>query len=282
MMPYALGGAKLEGNRLVRITYIDESGTNPRDPAMVVAGVIVNGDSQLGPVEDAIAALVFKHIPEPDRDDFFFRASDIWNGWGYFKGKDAEWPEARRHAILADLVQVPVVFGLPLAFGHVPRKEYMASLPRVPSPEELRIAIHCVAFTHMGTLIERAFREQWPDENTLLIAEDLPEMKNMLRAVQAVMRSAKAIQTLGFDVRPFKHIRDTVHFASKRDSRILQLADVCAYFIRGTISGYERHWPYHDVLASRMVAYPKPLMFHHDRAMKQADLTGIFLPWNGE
>lgn len=282
-MPSALGGAPLvEGSRLVRITYIDESGTNPRDPAMVVAGVVVDGDKQIGPVEDALAALIFKHIPEGDRDGFFFRGSDIWNGNGYFRGKDDEWPRDRRAALLAEVVQLPVQYGLPIVFGHVPRQEYVTSLPRAPSAEELRIAIHCVAFSHMSIMLDRAFEKQWPNENTLLIAEDLQEMKDMLRAVQAVLRSAKALASFVPDARPIRHIRDTVHFAGKADSRLLQLADVCAYVIRGTISGNQAHWPYHDALAPQMVSYPKAIGFHHTRAMKAAGLRQIFQPWGDE
>ena len=278
-MPYALGGAKLEGNRLVRITYIDESGTNPHDPAMVVAGIVVDGDKQIGPVEDALAALIFKHIPEPDRDDFFFRGSDIWNGNGYFRGKDDEWPKDRRAALLTEVVQLPVQYGLPIVFGHVPRQEYAASLPRSPSPEELRIAIHCSAFSHMSIMLDRAFESMWPNENTLLIAEDLQEMKAMLRAVQAVLRSQKALASFVPGARPIKHIRDTVHFAGKADSRLLQLADICAYVIRGTISGYKPHWPYHDAIAPQMISYPNAIGFHHVRAMKAAGLRQVFVPW---
>jgi hypothetical protein len=51
--PLVLGasGVPLEGFRLVRVVYLDESGQSSREPRIVQAGVIVHGDSQIVPIE---------------------------------------------------------------------------------------------------------------------------------------------------------------------------------------------------------------------------------------
>ena len=45
-------GSPLAGRRLVRVVYLDESGTSRREPLAVVAGVIVDGDQQMIAVEE--------------------------------------------------------------------------------------------------------------------------------------------------------------------------------------------------------------------------------------
>src|ERR1700722_12597625 len=102
-------GVPLEGDRLVRVTYMDESGLAKREPILVEAGIIVHGDDQVVPVEQYLESLVEKHIPADQRAAFFFHATDIYGGGDkncIFHDKD-EWPDERRWAILDDLVAVP-------------------------------------------------------------------------------------------------------------------------------------------------------------------------------
>ena len=48
-MVRAFDGSPLAGRRLVRIVYLDESGTSRREPLALVAGVVVDADNQLSP-----------------------------------------------------------------------------------------------------------------------------------------------------------------------------------------------------------------------------------------
>ena len=54
--PLVLGasGVPLEGFRLVRVVYLDESGQSSREPRIVQAGVIVHGDSSYRSVPKAV------------------------------------------------------------------------------------------------------------------------------------------------------------------------------------------------------------------------------------
>jgi hypothetical protein len=114
--PLSASGVPLEGIRLVRVTYMDESGLSRREPVLIEAAIIVHGDEQVVPVEDHLESLVEKHIPQDKRDGFFFHATDIYGGGGkncIFCNKE-EWPDERRWAILDDFVIVPSKFGLPI------------------------------------------------------------------------------------------------------------------------------------------------------------------------
>ena len=121
-MVRAIDGSPLVGRRLVRIVYLDESGTSRGERLAVVAGVMIDADNQLIAVEEHMERLVERYIPEDDRGDFFFHATNIWSGTKYFKDRDL-WPLERRLEILHDLVEIPQKFDIPVVFGHCPRDE---------------------------------------------------------------------------------------------------------------------------------------------------------------
>ena len=75
--------APLLGHNLVRLLYLDETGTTVHTNFLSVAGVIVHGDFEWPEVDKRIAALIEKYISEPDRRlDFVFHATDIFHGSG--------------------------------------------------------------------------------------------------------------------------------------------------------------------------------------------------------
>jgi hypothetical protein len=257
-MPYALGGARLEGSRLVRIAYLDESGTNRRDKYIVVAGVVVDGDRELAPVEDRLEEIVRAHIPRADWEGFVFHTVDIWNNRGYFEDK-ALWPWERREPILWDLVNVIRDFQLPVAFGF---KRWADKLPdglkSVPTNDEIQVAYHGLAYLTMTVCLERVCRNVWPDEYIIMIAEDRQSVKTAIKELHAMLRSPTALErdAIHREYLPLKKIKDTTHFASKPESRHLQLADVCAYFIRAYMAGSHRHIPFYGVIRELMLDRP--------------------------
>src|SRR5262245_3707207 len=87
----ARGGGPLDGNKLMRLTYVDEGGIAKHEGFMVVSGAIIDGDRQLVAIENHLDILVQKHIPEEDRPGFIFHATEIWSGGGYFKDRN-KWP----------------------------------------------------------------------------------------------------------------------------------------------------------------------------------------------
>ncbi len=286
-MPRALGGARLEASRLVRITYLDESGTDPREPFFVVAGVVVDGDKQLAPVEDYLEGLVQKHIPKKDWLGFVFHAADIWNGNNYFKDHD-DWPWERREPIFKDVVETIPKFRLPVCIGFFDRVKGVHML-QTGTPQERDALVHTMSFIGMTIQLEGCFRQHWPDQYTILVHEDRPPVRQVLKDMTLIMRNldkmdAELRRAFPTENLPLTHIRDTPHFASKDDCRLLQLSDHCAYLLRGTLGGNKRHQPYHDILAPQMISYPHRMEFHHDRAVKSAmesgDISSVFAPWD--
>lgn len=254
----AFDGSPLVGYRLVRIVYLDESGTSRGERLAVVAGVVIDGDNQLIAVEEHIQRLIEKHIPEEYRKEFFFHATNIWSGTKYFKDRDL-WPLNRRLQILHDLVDIPQIFDIPIVFGYCPRDE-LITMPKgfILNEKGRDVVVHSIAFVECAYVIEKIMRECWPDEAALLIAEDRPEVRNTVRHMHSWMRSREAPRLDGAEeYLPLSHIRDTVHWAGKLQSRHLQLADICAFVIRGHLDGHPHNPPLYRKLRPMMAVYPK-------------------------
>ena len=242
----------------MRIVYLDEGGTSRLESPAVVAGVIVNGDTQLIPVEEHLERLVAKHIPEEHRDGFVFHATNIWSGTKFFRD-DKLWPLDRRLEILDDLVQIPNKFEMPIVFGYCPRNELVTVPPDTVLNEAGRdIIVHAVAFAECAFLIEKVMREAWPEEAAILIAEDRARVKQTIREVHSWMRNGNIPrQGMAIEYMPLTHIRDTVHWAKKMESRHLQLADICTFVIRGHLNNHPHNALLYNQIRPMMIAYPK-------------------------
>ena len=141
-MVRAIDGSPLVGRRLVRIVYLDESGTSRGERLAVVAGVVIDADNQLIAVEEHMERLVERYIPEDDREDFFFHATNIWSATKYFKDRDL-WPLERRLEILHDLVEISQKFDIPVVFGYCPRDEPITVPSDLPLDEQQRdVVVH--------------------------------------------------------------------------------------------------------------------------------------------
>jgi hypothetical protein len=233
--PLSIAGIPLQGDRLVRLTYLDEAGNSPDEQHLVVGGVLVDGDRQLSGVENHFSILIQKHIPLDDRAGFIFHATDLWSGGGYFKDRN-KWPLEKRLEILDDLVAIPAKFELPVAVGSIDWSTFTIDLLNPGSSKhDLQIAAHTVAFGHCCMGIERFMLAALPNEITILIAEDRDKVRASLKEAISAFQNPVVAMQLHMDPNyfPFGVIKDTVHFAKKNESRSLQVADVCTFILRG-------------------------------------------------
>jgi hypothetical protein len=170
------GPSRERGHSLARLTYLDEAGTSSGEPYLVVAAVIAHVDLQLRAVEEHLNALGAKHVPEQKPHEVIFHATDIWSGGKKFKDR-TRWPLPKRLALLEDLADIPAKFGLPVAIGEMRKGPHLAG---VEVPENIAdIIFHSAAFINATQAVERYFRHSFPNEYTLLIAEDRPKMASI-------------------------------------------------------------------------------------------------------
>jgi hypothetical protein len=244
----------------VRIAYLDESGRSRHEPIIVVAGVIVHGDRSYRKIEEALDKVVEEEIPESDREGFVLHANHLFHGNNYFdKGK---WPRERRFPVLERLARLPAAFGLPIVFGSLIKAPYraevahgLADLPDRQREEDTDIGEHMSVMAQAEIQIELQMHEFPRDEICMLVAEDTDRIKRAVKDSHTFLRDPKRIagtEFAGFPGLPLRKIVDTPHFASKTDSKLLQLADMCAFLIMRRLTRQETSQPFFEVIAPQI------------------------------
>ncbi len=243
----------------MRLTYLDESGTAKHEPYFVVTAIIIEADKQLIAVEQQLDAITEKHIPKEDGPGFVFHATDIWSGKKYFKDRQV-WTLEKRLAILDDLAAIPAKFDLPISFaGFIKEKWDDERFPRKPTPGEKDEVIHTIAFAQCCDGVEMFMRRCAPDEITMLIAEARPAIEMSLKSILLIFKSAAAMKLNEFpqgEFTPYERIRESVYFAIKDESRPLQLADTCCFFLRAHASRTPHTERYYKMLEPQMLYVP--------------------------
>lgn len=238
----AFGGLPLRGNKIMRLVYLDEAGiSNPaHEPFLVVAGVAVNADKQFKEIEGYLDGLAKKHIPDEKRGGFAFHAMELFHGTKNFNR--TTWEFEKRLEILDDLALIPKKFDLPVCWGATERQSAPGLLSKPTSPLLLEQIIHGNAFFKFVMQIEVVMRATANDEVAMLIAEDRPIMRRMLKIAHAMLqgRAPRRFQEELDNIKgefftkllPLERIIETVHFAQKGKSSLLQVADICAFSIK--------------------------------------------------
>lgn len=232
----------------LRYVYMDEAGTSANEPVTVVLGLIVDADRQLHQTEtelDAALATVPAHL----RPGFRVHAKEIWGSQKYRDG----WSMQERVTFLLRVASIPRRLGLGLAFAMVRRNTGGV-------PEGLEAAFTPAEFHHFLAFKNAICRADWfmrsrarADEAATVVAEDVGKMKLWLKRALILAREnpmhyppeleAPTEADLASGLPPLaqvdyvERIRDTIFFADKSESPILQIADVCAFSLRRFFAG---------------------------------------------
>ncbi|MCF3642623.1 hypothetical protein LXM94_21865 [Rhizobium sp. TRM95111] len=235
----------------MRFLYLDDAGTSRHETHAVVAGVLVHADGQLIPLEMKLQELVNKHIPVEMQDGFAFHMTNIWSGTGAFKDRQT-WPIERRVAIMKDLCLVPSDLTLTIVQGCVKKEAQRLAYPGM-SASDLDQLHHATAFARCELAAESLMRQRFPTEVLQIVAEDSPIVKKRISDNHALFSDSAALQKIGID-RPdtaYRHVKNDVLFSGKR-SRALQVADVCAFFLRAQLAGMKKVDEYYSKLSPMM------------------------------
>jgi len=226
--PYAFGGGPLLGDKIVRMAFLDESGTGSieREPRMVLAGVILHADKQWKAVENHLADMMARHCPIPLGDlpyHYGFHATELYSGGKIFTREAV--PKEKRWAILDELASLPAKFELPVVGMYIDRKAN-------PGTENQYRGL----FMEVAAQIE-AYMRMLPDRNEVasIIAEDLPSVRTWVDWMQRFQQ--REIDSVSMHAHHKSRLRLTrvigrPHFESKSMYSPLQLADFCAWALR--------------------------------------------------
>lgn len=269
----AFGGGPLVGSKIVRFIYVDEAGISSHEPFAVVAGMFVHGDDELIPLENEIDRIVRKYIPEENWSDFRFSMKELWSGTKYFKSRD-EWPIERRIPIMKELASVPGKLKLPIVHGYAEKAQLRSSNTRYEkmSAHDQNIIFHTIAFTVCTRVAEGAMRKGCPDEVAQLVAENNKASHRMIHDAVELFRNPDQLKFFGIgdmDL-PLERIRNSVLFAEKSACKPLQIADMCAFFIRGHYSGHNQACSFFEMLKPHMLAVRKKDLSDHELSQRRA------------
>lgn len=244
----------------MRLTYFDDAGlfNAQQEPFIVIGGIIVNGDEQLIPLENAIDALVRKHIPEKDWNGFVFHATELWSGGRYF-ARDA-WPLEKRLEILGDLAAIPGQLETPVSLGYQDREVALRLLgAERRGLRETELSLYLDCYARFCETVEHFMREVADDEVTLLIGEDNDAIRSMVKAAHQSFRDAKWVDSTNplLTYFPFEKIREGVHFSPKPESKALQIADVCTFVIKRRLMNDPHVTAFYDLLKPWMIVHPE-------------------------
>lgn len=250
-------------NRRVRLVYTDEAGiSNPvHEPFMVVASIILNADQDWMAIDRHLKSIMRKRLPEDLRFTGVFHAKDLWHGTKNFH-RD-EWSLQERMQILGDLSEIPKKFHLTVVHGFVERMSAQAFLAkRYPDTTPLSRAtlIHASAFASVAGAVDRWMRHHASNEVAMIVAEDAGKIKSAIKDIQDGYRQDSVDEYFNYfedkgvknNLFKTKQIIDTVHFASKKASPLLQVADTCAFLIKRQLQGCEDSKPQFESIKGQM------------------------------
>ncbi|WP_085736516.1 DUF3800 domain-containing protein [Rhizobium sp. CIAT894] len=244
--------------RLVRQIYLDEAGTSANDTHAVVAGPVVHADDVLIPLQTHIHSLVEEFIPKEDHNSFgVFHMTDLWNNGKYFKDKSV-WTWEKKKPIIDALTDIPRHFKLPIVMQFIERSSFVEEHPELKAGD-VDLAITAIAFSACEMVAESLMRSVYQDEIAQIIAEDNDHTRKLIKEAHNSFRDPRkwADNEMGTDIFPFRHIQNGVLFAAKGESPALQVADMCAFFIRGHLRGQRNSDQYYNKLKPWMCVFPK-------------------------
>jgi hypothetical protein len=224
----------------VRFVYLDESGISANERIALVAGAIVNADHQWKVLQEYVDGLIEEYVPHERRRGFVFHATHLFHGSGPVFDRRI-YPQERRWEALKKLIGIPAKFLVPIAYGYHTKSAIPLDQQQPTAHKRARME-QVLAFSLCAIAAERFMREKaTPNEVATLVAENNNEVKRAMKAVHHLLGTPEAITVLQPEAvqayLPLRRIVDTIHFAEKNESILLQIADACALFIRYFLEG---------------------------------------------
>jgi hypothetical protein len=251
---YRTGGHRY----VVRVVYSDEAGTGDEreEPITIVTAVMINLDSQASPV---LAALN-KALP----------ANREVKGRRLYKDLRSGRHRNEADGILRGVLSVAANHHLQIFYCAISR----AGLRRAANADTGRDRSLDVAYLECFGQVDDYLQGAACEERILWIADRNPpseqNIKNKRDALEFLRRNPLTQVIRARD----SHIVDTVYFGDSRDSRLLQMADICCATIRIRLSKERIADPYYNLIRQQIVnAGQRPLYAKYARSPEGNEFT---------
>jgi Protein of unknown function (DUF3800) len=244
----------------VQIAYVDDSGSDPQSPLVVVGGVVIP-DTRFFEVEQAVGSVVASLIPPELRDEFSeFHAADFLNGARPFQLI----PEAKRREAARRLLATLARCSLRFIYSAVVREKLINSPGRTAQPIDAAFTI-CVLGIE-DWLATQAVSAMWPDSESLcvlVVDDDVSDTatKTAFKKSFRLLRKQPHVNdgTAYFTKARLKHLHDAMYFGDSADSIGIQIAGLCAYVMQQHLRGIQDASGLFEMLAPHAIcAHPEP------------------------
>jgi hypothetical protein len=230
---------------IVRVVYSDESGTGSieEEPILVVAAILMNMDMQWRPIEQALDRLAPKR-------NFEFHGARLFRALKNGRKRD------RADELLRGVLSVPATYRVPIIYCAIDRDGYRRNVRKTPhSATEYQMAFF-ICVDKIDTLVRSMFAQ----ESVLWIADHSGHHEQQIKLSHwLAKRMPEVIETKPFsDVFPERRahispIADRVYFGDSKESRALQLVDVCCSAIVLHHQGVSWAAPYYDLIKGQVI-----------------------------
>jgi hypothetical protein len=220
--------------RAMFVIYFDESGIGDEtlEPYLVVAAVLIDGDSHWRKIEAGTKAIIERCVPKAEQEGFEFKADAIFGGRKQF----ANWDEADRLDAQASFLCLIADCSLPVAWAAISRSYVRTSMEQNFAPgftaAQVDLLAYDYAFVACAAAIEAWFSNHAAGSMGISIADQnkKPRLKWRLKTSLQQLRAARLVPSLPHT--QFEHFMDTISFNDSKESIGLQMADHCAYFVK--------------------------------------------------
>jgi hypothetical protein len=246
---------------IVRVVYSDESGVGSErdEPLTVVAGLMLNIDSQWHPVLASVEKTLREILGREEISTYEIRARNLYH--------QIRRDEPTAKALMSALMKIPDQHRVPIFYGAVDRAGYMYFMREIyvrsvyrglnaeerlsdvrPAPDAFGEALK-LCLNRVDSFVHTVF----PTEQVLWIHDRGrydDDAKSQLEKVRVLGASEFGVMLRenleGYLER--SHVVDTIYFGDSRDSRALQLADACCSTITRHLRGDPVATPYYEML----------------------------------
>lgn len=238
----SLGGGQLSGTNIVRVVYMDEAGRGliGEEPYFVVACAITHPDTQWHHLRHHYVDLandVFDLRKDEAINEYVFQAKHVWHGGGDFP-RD-KFSLTQRMNLMNRLSQVPSLYSVPICVVAIDRAKFAKDMDPPSKTEKIRRQLeHSYAYAIALQYVDSWMAQHCHGEVATVTAEDTDEVKATIQLLhQGLQKVDTADEFYDRGMFVTRNIVDTVNFAPKDMSPLLQIADHCAFLAKRTTAG---------------------------------------------
>lgn len=209
----------------MQLIYLDESGNtgnnlnDPQQPVFVL-GALVVPDKIWQVVEQDILDVATSFFGGNLPDPFEIHATDIRNGGKLFRNISI----SRRIEFSSDLLQIAINHKLKLVCRAITKKRYQQWIHRTLG-SGVSLNPHIAAYPLLTQTLNQHLRELGEGEYGILINDENKDVGADIEKTIRLLRADTGILKLD-------HIIEKSFFIDSQKSYVLQLADLCIYYVR--------------------------------------------------